>query len=84
MTTKEVIFEGGREVILDMLENKEQLYVYGPQGVDCITTSASEAIGRAYELSGSVVDYNGNYIWLSAERYVFDSRIDRQIYGHIA
>ena len=63
MTTKEVIFEGGREVVLDMEENKEQLYVYGPQGVDCITTSAAKAIDRAYELSGSVVDYNGNYIW---------------------
>lgn len=63
MTTKEVIFEGGREVVLNMVENTEQLYVYGPLGVDCITTSAAEAINRAYELSGSVVDYNGNYIW---------------------
>ena len=63
MTSKEVIFEGGREVVLDTVENKEQLYVYGPMGVDCITTSASEAIDRAYDLSGSVVDYSGNYVW---------------------
>ena len=63
MTTKEVIFEGGRELNLDMVENKEQLYVYGPLGVDCITTSAKEAVDRAYELSGSVVDYSGNYVW---------------------
>ena len=63
MTTKEVIFEGGREVVLDMVENEEQLYVYGPLGVDCITTSAAKAIDRANELAGSVVDYSGNYIW---------------------
>ena len=63
MTTKEVIFEGGREVVLDMVENEEQLYVYGPLGVDSITTSAAKAIDRAHELSGSVVDYSGNYIW---------------------
>ena len=63
MTTKEVIFEGGRELNLNMVENKEQLYVYGPLGVDCITTSAKEAVDRAYELSGSVVDYSGNYVW---------------------
>ena len=63
MTTKEVIFEGGREVVLDMVENEEQLYVYGPLGVDSITTSAAKAIDRANELSGSVVDYSGNYIW---------------------
>ncbi len=63
MTTKEVIFEGGREVALEDIENKEQLYVYGPMGVDLITTSSAQAVERAYELSGSVVDYRGNYVW---------------------
>lgn len=69
MTTKEVIFEGGREVALDMEDSKEQLYVYGPMGVDTITTSAAEAVERAYGLSGSVVDYNGNYVWKKGTVY---------------
>ena len=69
MTPKEVIFEGGREVTLDLTDSKEQLYVYGPGGVDCITTSAAEAVNRAFELSGSVVDYSGNYIWKKGTVY---------------
>ena len=69
MTPKEVIFEGGREVSLELTNSKDQFYVYGPLGVDCITTSAAEAVERAYELSGSVVDYNGNYIWKKGTVY---------------
>lgn len=63
MAPKEVIFEGGRDIVLEMEEKEDQLYVYGPRGVDMITSKASEAVERAYELSGSVVDAKGNYVW---------------------
>lgn len=63
MVPKEVIFEGGRDIALELEEKEDQLYVYGPRGVDMITSKAAEAVERAYELSGSVVDANGNYVW---------------------
>jgi len=69
MTPKEVIFEGGREVTLDMENVGDYFYVYGPKGVEKITSSSSEAVGMAYELSGSVVDTEGNYIWKKGTLY---------------
>ena len=69
MTPKEVIFEGGREVNIELMNMANILYVYGPGGVEKITISASEAIKHAYELSGSVVDANGNYIWKKGTVY---------------
>ena len=69
MTPKEVIFEGGREVILDMENEGDYFYVYGPKGVEKITSSSAEAVGMAYELSGSVMDTAGNYIWKKGTFY---------------
>ena len=69
MTPKEVIFEGGREVNLDLSNVQDNYYVYGPKGVEMITSSSAEAVNLAYELSGSVVDANGNYIWKKGTIY---------------
>lgn len=69
MTPKEVIFEGGREVNLDLGNVQDNYYVYGPKGVEMITSSSAEAVNLAYELSGSVVDANGNYIWKKGTIY---------------
>ena len=69
MTPKEVIFEGRREVILDMENVGDYFYVYGPKGVERITSSSSEAVEMAYELAGSVVDTEGNYIWKKGTLY---------------
>lgn len=69
MTPKEVIFEGGREVNIELDREQEIFYVYGPKGVEEITSSSSEAVKKAYELSGSVVDANGNYIWKKGTIY---------------
>ena len=63
MTSKEVIFEGGRDVILKPENTGDYFYVYGPKGVEKITASSADAIATAYEVSGSVTDKNGNYIW---------------------
>ena len=69
MYPKEVIFEGGREVNIEFNQMQEKYYVYGPKGVENITTSPSAAVKEAYEISGSVVDTNGNYIWKKGTIY---------------
>lgn len=69
MTPKEVIFEGGREVNLDLINVQERYYVYGPRGVEKVTSSSAEAVELAYELSGSVVDAEGNYVWKKGTIY---------------
>ena len=66
---KEVIFEGGREVNIELMDVENILYVYGPKGVEKITTSSAKAVKQAYTLSGSVIDGNGNYIWKKGTVY---------------
>jgi len=68
LTPKEVIFEGGREVALTQ-GDIECYYVYGPKGIEQITTSESQAVNLAYNISGSVVDAEGNYIWKKGTVY---------------
>lgn len=69
MSPKEVIFEGGREVNI-LLENADdRFYVYGPRGVEKITSSSAEAVKQAYEISGSVVDEDGRYVWKKGTIY---------------
>lgn len=63
MTPKEVIFEGGREINIELNPLDTVYYVYGPKGVEDITMSSAEAVKQAYEMSGSVVDGSGNYVW---------------------
>ncbi|MBR5577371.1 MAG: hypothetical protein IKW28_00070 [Lachnospiraceae bacterium] len=68
MNPKEVIFEGGRNIDLE-IGNEERYYVYGPYGVDMITPNSSEAITKAFELSGVVTDENGNTIWKKGTKF---------------
>lgn len=69
MSLKEVIFEGGREVNIEWQKSSEKYYVYGKNGVESITSSSAAAVKMAYEISGSVVDANGNYIWKKGTIY---------------
>lgn len=69
MSPKEVIFEGGREVNIEWQKPSEKYYVYGKNGVESITSSSAAAVKMAYEISGSVVDGNGNYIWKKGTIY---------------
>ena len=63
LTPREVIYEGRREVALMGEEEGDRYYVYGPYGVDMITPYEAKAVTRAYEISGSVTDIQGQYIW---------------------
>ena len=63
LTPREVIFEGGREIVLAEVRETPLYYVYGPYGVEHICSLSAEAVQRAYQISGSVLDAEGKYIW---------------------
>lgn len=68
LTPKEVVYEGGRTLSLAGERELERYYVYSLYGVDDIFLSPASAVNRAYELSGVVVNGNGECIWLKGNR----------------
>lgn len=68
MNPKEVIFEGGRELVFE-IEDEKRFYVYGPYGLHKVTPSSSEAVSEAYKISGTVLNENGSYIWKKERQY---------------
>lgn len=68
-TPKEVLFEGGREVVLQPEDEIEsRFYVYGIKGVEGIYTEAANAINHANEISGVVTLPDGSYVWVKGNR----------------
>lgn len=68
LTPKEVVFEGGRKLELDVESESERYYVYGPYGVDGIYSAPAQAVNRAYEMAGVVVNNGGELVWLKGNR----------------
>lgn len=69
LTPKEVVFEGGRRLILpDKTKQEAWYYVYGAGGVQGIYHSPATAIELAYAAAGVVVSENGEYVWLRGNR----------------
>ena len=63
-TPKEVLFEGGREIVLAKTkEETERYYVYGKHGIESIFTKPAAAINLASEISGVVLNDQGEYVW---------------------
>lgn len=69
LTPKEVLFEGGREIILKE-KNTEipRYYVYAKNGIEGVFTDEGNAVNLAYEKSGVVVDEKGAYVWIRGNR----------------
>lgn len=68
-TPREVLFEGGREVALQLGEETElRFYVYGKNGVEGIYTEAASAINHANDISGVVTMPDGSYVWVKGNR----------------
>ena len=66
---KEVLFEGGREVVLQEPENKyKRYYVHDKYGIDSITTIPAKAVKTAAEIAAVVLDDKGEYIWKPSNR----------------
>lgn len=61
-TPKEVMFETERELFIET-QVKERFYVYGPYGMEMITTVPADAVIRAAEIAGGVTDESGGDIW---------------------
>lgn len=70
LTPMEVLFEGDRQLELEMESIPGRYYVYGPQGVQGICSGPGEAVALAYELSGVVLDHRGEYVWIRGNRVV--------------
>ncbi len=68
LTPKEVVFEGGRELRLDLESNLPRYYVYDAYGVNDIYSSPAKAVNRAYETAGVVVNNDGALVWLKGNR----------------
>lgn len=69
VTPKEVVFEGGRELWLDMEKNPAtRYYVYGAFGVNGIFTSPAQAVLLAYDTAGVVVNDDGACVWRKGNR----------------
>lgn len=69
LTPKEVLFEGGREITLQKKDiESAKYYVYGKNGVEGIFSDEGNAINMAYDLSGTVVNEKGAYVWNRGNR----------------
>lgn len=67
LTPKEVIYEGGRNVVLRSVEDKERFIVYGDGVVEGIYDKQAKAVACAYEIRGTVMDIYGNEIYRRGE-----------------
>lgn len=67
-TPKEIVFEGGRGLVLEGESAIPRYYVYGPYGIDGIYSAPAKAIDLAYEIAGVVVNDNGECVWLRGNR----------------
>lgn len=68
LTPKEVVFEGGRELVLETESETTKYYVYGAYGVEGIFSSPAKAVELANNISGVVVNQDGNSIWRKGNR----------------
>ncbi len=69
-TPREVLFEGGREIVLENEKNAiVRFYVYGKDGVSGIHTDAAAAVSEAESMAGVVTTDNG-YVWKKGDRSV--------------
>lgn len=64
----QVLFEGSRELVVEVGNPVSRYYVYGRYGIDGTFTHEAEAINLAYSISGTVVNQNGDYIWKRTTR----------------
>lgn len=65
---KEVIYEGSRELVIQVEEPVERFYVYGKDGIMGTFTHLADAVNLAYEKVGTVINEDGEYIWKRTAR----------------
>lgn len=70
LTPKEVLFEGGKEVIVDSQDIQTRFYMYSRGHIRSIHNEAAIAVDKAFEQRGIVVDNLGNEIYKRGETVV--------------
>lgn len=68
--TKEIMYEGSRDLVLPEAEEKGAFYVYEPDGSAGVYKEAAAAVKAAEELSGVVINKAGDYVWMRGNRAV--------------
>jgi len=69
LTPKEVLFEGGRNILFEEQDVAlERYYVYGKGGMEGIFMDVGNAVNLAYDVSGVVVNDAGSYVWQKGGR----------------
>mgnify|MGYP003611947736 CR=1 FL=1 len=69
LTPREVLFEGGRNIVIAASQERgDRYYVYGKNGVEGIFMNEGNAVRLASDVSGVVVDDTGSYIWMKGNR----------------
>ena len=64
----QVMFEGSRVIEVTIENPVNRYYVYGKYGIEGTFTNAADAINLAYEISGTVVNHKGEYVWKRTAR----------------
>ena len=71
LTPKEVLFEGGRELVIENEKDEKVFYyVYGKDGIAGVYMNPGSAVNLAYSISGVVLNDNGAYVWQRGNRSV--------------
>ncbi len=68
LNSKEVVFEGGRELTLDAVSEVSRYYVYNAYGVQGIYSAPGKAVKEAYDSAGVVANDRGITVWLKGNR----------------
>lgn len=70
LNPKEIVFEGGRELTLNIESVADKYYVYGAYGVEGIFSSPAKAVALANAGAGVVVNQGGNVVWYKGNRLI--------------
>ena len=68
LTPRELIYEGNRELDRDGNDAIDRYYVYGLRGYMGSYVEVSNAVNKAYETAGIVMNGSGQYIWYKTTR----------------
>ncbi len=64
MAPEEVLYEGERNIVLDIAPQENTYYVYSGGGISGVYTNPGAAIREAYPVAGSVINADGDYVWI--------------------
>ncbi len=71
MYPKIVLYEGARDIVLEAPREKDsRYYIYDRRGLRDIMTRADAAVQEGEEISGIVVNDQGNFVWAPGNRSI--------------